>query len=229
MSLTRRPALHLGWMPLPMTLTRRAGASLALLIAGVGVPATTLLSRGAPARAKTASHTTRRGAEEPVAQAMIDRFDEVDRWEARASRHALETATTATTMPPALVFGWPADGAITGPFGERRGRRRHPGIDIDGETGDPVRAAVSGVVEWAGPAPTAYAGYGDIVLVDLGNGLQTLYAHLSAWSVQPGQAVTLGQRIGSIGATGEATGSHLHFEMRANGVVVDPSAYLPRR
>ena len=130
----------------------------------------------------------------------------------------------ATTPAPALT--WPAPGPITSPFG---GRRHHPGIDIDGVTGDPARAAGAGTVVLAGAAPSGFSGYGNVVMIDHGGGIATLYAHLSRVDVAAGQPVQQGQQIGAIGATGEATGDHLHFEVRVNNAPTDPMAWLPPR
>jgi murein DD-endopeptidase MepM/ murein hydrolase activator NlpD len=125
---------------------------------------------------------------------------------------------------PALT--WPAPGIITSPFG---GRRNHPGIDINGTTGDPVMAAGSGTVILAGMAPAGYSGYGNVVMIDHGGGIATLYAHLSRVDVAMGQVVQQGQQIGAIGATGMATGPHLHFEVRVNNTPTDPVPWLPPR
>lgn len=139
----------------------------------------------------------------------------------------------AHTAPPAasrsqgrLVLAWPAVGIITSPFGDGRG---HPGIDIDGITGDPVIAAGPGTVVGAGVAPPGLSGYGTIVAIDHGAGLMTLYAHLSRVDVATGQHVEVGQLIGAIGMTGIATGDHLHFEVRVAGVPVDPMLWLSPR
>ena len=139
----------------------------------------------------------------------------------------------AHTAPPVasrsqgrLVLAWPAVGIITSPFGDGRG---HPGIDIDGITGDPVIAAGPGTVVGAGVAPPGLSGYGTIVAIDHGAGLMTLYAHLSRVDVATGQHVEVGQLIGAIGMTGIATGDHLHFEVRVNGVSVDPMLWLAPR
>ena len=121
---------------------------------------------------------------------------------------------------------WPAPGLITSPFGDGRG---HPGIDIDGVTGDPVLAAAPGTVLGAGPAPPGFGGYGTIVAIDHGNGMSTLYAHLSRVDVATGQTVAAGQLIGAIGMTGVATGDHQHFEVRIAHVPVDPMLWLPAR
>jgi murein DD-endopeptidase MepM/ murein hydrolase activator NlpD len=128
--------------------------------------------------------------------------------------------------PPRGSFARPAAGAITGPYGERRRSGRHPGIDFDGATGDPVFAASSGTVVHAGPAPDGYRGYGRMVLIDHGGGVQTLYAHLSRVGVAVGHEVGPGDTIGAIGTTGVVTGSHLHFEVRLGGTIVNPGPWL---
>lgn len=144
------------------------------------------------------------------------------------ARAAAAEASRAAVAERSRVV-WPAGGAITGPFAERRGRSLHPGLDIDGETGDPVAAAARGTVAWAGQAPGGFAGYGILVVVDHGDGLLTLYAHLSAVSVSVGQSVRAGDVVGAMGSTGHSTGSHLHFEVRRHGVLVDPATFLPPR
>jgi murein DD-endopeptidase MepM/ murein hydrolase activator NlpD len=127
---------------------------------------------------------------------------------------------------PAQTIIWPAPGPITSPFG---GRRHHPGLDIDGVTGDPVVAAGEGTVVLAGAAPAGFSGYGNVVMIDHGGGIATLYAHLSRVDVAIGQMVQQGQRIGAVGATGEATGDHLHFEVRVDNTPTDPMGWLPPR
>jgi murein DD-endopeptidase MepM/ murein hydrolase activator NlpD len=128
-----------------------------------------------------------------------------------------------------LRLAWPADGLKTGWFGEVRAHHLHPGVDVDGNTGDPVWASGPGTVAWAGPAPTGYGGYGTIVDVDHGDNIHTLYAHLSRLNVVTGQVVDTGTLVGAIGTTGSVTGSHLHFEVRVNGTPVDPEDWLPVR
>jgi murein DD-endopeptidase MepM/ murein hydrolase activator NlpD len=122
---------------------------------------------------------------------------------------------------------WPVRGLVTSPFGARmspygEGREMHPGIDISAHYGLPVTAAGNGEVIFAGRDP----GYGGLVIVDHGGQLDTLYGHLSALYVHEGQSVHRGQAIGAIGATGRATGAHLHYEVRVNGSPVDPRRYL---
>ena len=146
---------------------------------------------------------------------------------ARASRSSASApATTTTTAAPRPRKVRPAAGGVTGWFGERRGSRAHPGLDLDGTTGDPIVAAMSGEVVLAGPAPQGYGGYGLIVQIHHGFGLQTLYAHLSSVAVPVGAHVEAGQLIGAMGSTGSSTGSHLHFEVLTLTGRLDPQAWL---
>lgn len=100
----------------------------------------------------------------------------------------------------------------------------HLAIDIAAYTGDSVFASDSGVVVYAGPVG---GGYGNMVMIDHGNGYQTLYAHLSGWSVRCGASVYQGQVVGQAGSTGRSTGPHLHFEVRYLGGFVNPWYVLP--
>lgn len=120
------------------------------------------------------------------------------------------------------VFVWPANNHFLSGF-DYNPSANHPGIDIDGEEGDPVYAADSGVIVYAG---WNNWGYGNTIVINHGNGWQTLYAHLSAYYVGCGQSVLQGGVIGTIGNTGNSTGSHLHFEMMLNGTKVNPHDYL---
>lgn len=121
------------------------------------------------------------------------------------------------------AFIWPANNHFLSGFDFNPGAN-HSGIDIDGETGDPVYAADNGVVVYAG---WNNWGYGNVIVINHGNGWQTLYAHLNSYNVGCGQSVYQGTSIGTIGSTGNSTGSHLHFEMMYNGVKVNPWNYLP--
>ena len=130
-------------------------------------------------------------------------------------------------VSPGVPTLWPVRGLVTSPFGARtspygEGPEMHPGIDISAHYGLPVTAAGSGAVVFAGRDP----GYGGLVIVDHGGQLDTLYAHLSAFYVREGQHVRRGQPIGAVGATGRATGTHLHYEVRVGGAPVDPRRYL---
>jgi murein DD-endopeptidase MepM/ murein hydrolase activator NlpD len=112
-------------------------------------------------------------------------------------------------------------GLLTSPFGPA-----HPlGIDIAIPTGTPIVAAASGTITFVGGNPCCSYGYH--VIVDNGAGYETMYAHLSSFTVAKGDRIVAGQRIGFSGTTGNSTGPHLHFELHRNGVVQDPMQYLP--
>lgn len=118
----------------------------------------------------------------------------------------------------------PLRGTISSGFGMRNGRM-HSGIDILAREGSAVRAAGYGVVVYAG---NGMHGYGNAVVLDHGNGITTLYAHLKSIRVQSGDAVAAGSVIGTVGETGNATTPHLHFELRREGRAVAPRRYLER-
>jgi murein DD-endopeptidase MepM/ murein hydrolase activator NlpD len=132
-------------------------------------------------------------------------------------------AITGGGPTSASGFIWPASGPISSYYGPN-----HPlGIDIDlfNNGGAPVSAAMGGVVTFAGGNPCCSYGY--YVVIDHGNGYQTLYAHLSGIAVSTGEVVAQGQYIGAGGSTGYSTGDHLHFEVQLNGSRVNPVNYLP--
>ncbi|HVJ48010.1 peptidoglycan DD-metalloendopeptidase family protein [Desulfitobacterium sp.] len=119
-------------------------------------------------------------------------------------------------------LGWPLNSHINSYYGYRWGGF-HTGIDLAGDTGDPYVAAAAGKVVSAGWG----GGYGNCIVIDHGNGIMTRYAHSSKMLVSAGQSVAKGQTIGLVGATGNATGPHLHFEVIINGDTVNPLNYLP--
>ena len=118
-----------------------------------------------------------------------------------------------------------ASGTVTRGFGPD-GSEWHPGIDVGSLRSLDITAAAWGVVEATGYVPQ-YDGYGATVLVDLGHGLEALYAHLSVVGVKVGDVVVTGQKLGLAGCTGWCTGTHLHFELRECGVAFDPAPLLP--
>lgn len=118
-------------------------------------------------------------------------------------------------------FSWPATGRISSRFGPRWGRM-HNGLDLAINTGTPVRAAAAGRVTFSGDN----GGYGLLIKIDHGNGIETRYAHNSRLVARVGQRVARGDLIAYSGNTGNSTGPHLHFEIRRNGVALDPLDFL---
>ena len=127
----------------------------------------------------------------------------------------------SSSTPSAAGLIWPVQGVLTSPYGMRWGRM-HEGIDIGAAQGTPIYAAAGGTVNYAGWE----GGYGNLTLIDHGNGLATAYGHQSQLAVSSGQTVSRGQLIGYVGSTGHSTGPHVHFEVRVNGVPNDPLSYL---
>ena len=121
-----------------------------------------------------------------------------------------------------LTLAWPLPFPVGDRFGPR-GDRFHAGIDIFSPPGVPVAAARSGYVAYAGWRD---GGWGSEVTIAHGRGVRTIYAHLSATAVSVGDRVAGGTMIGRVGSTGEATGPHMHFEVRVRGAAVDPLAAL---
>jgi murein DD-endopeptidase MepM/ murein hydrolase activator NlpD len=113
-------------------------------------------------------------------------------------------------------------------YGERSdpftgGRARHMGIDLSGPVGTPIYATADGVVSDAG---WNSGGYGNLIKLDHGRGVETRYAHLSSIVVRAGQTIKRGQMIGKMGSTGRSTGSHLHYEVRISGKAVNPIPFM---
>jgi len=136
-------------------------------------------------------------------------------------RNALANAT------PSM---WPAYGWLSSTMGPRRdpitgGPDYHSGLDISGERGQPVYATAAGTVRHVG-----YQGaYGNLIVIDHGFGLETRYGHLLKYSVQSGAKVKRGDTIAQIGATGRSTGYHLHYEVVANGRLINPLQLLTQK
>lgn len=122
---------------------------------------------------------------------------------------------------------WPVDGRLMGAFGQRTDPFSgegafHTGVDISAPTGMPIRATADGVVVFA----QMFAGYGRLIRINHGNGVETYYAHLSRFYVQEGQDVRRGEVIGAVGSSGRVTAPHLHYEVRLGGAPVNPYRYL---
>lgn len=143
------------------------------------------------------------------------------------------TSTLMDAIDPAALAGvphfvLPVAGRASSGYGLRNdplsgGTVNHPGFDLAAVTGTQVAAAARGTVVHAGPAGT----YGNLVTVRHDNGFETRYAHLSAVDVKVGDVVEAGQDVGKVGTTGYSTGPHLHFEVRHDGVAIDPAPLLP--
>ena len=122
-----------------------------------------------------------------------------------------------------LRFSWPANGHVNSKFGWR-GRRRHEGIDIKADRGAPVRASEAGRVIYSGKLKD----YGRVVVIKHAGRYSTVYAHNHRNRVKRGQFVEKGDQIADVGRTGNATGPHLHFEVRRDRVAHDPMHFLPK-
>lgn len=120
-----------------------------------------------------------------------------------------------------IILSQPVTGTVTSRFGSRWGRQ-HMGVDIGAIMGTPIYSCSKGTVKYTG----WYYGYGNLIIVDHGNGIETYYAHCSKICVSVGAEVTKDSIIGLVGSTGNSTGPHLHLEIRENGVVQNPQKYL---
>lgn len=120
-----------------------------------------------------------------------------------------------------IILSKPTTGVISSRFGPRWGRS-HTGIDIAANTGTPIYSCSKGTVEFTG----WYYGYGNLVIVNHGNGIKTYYGHCSKIYVSVGDSVTKDTVIAAMGSTGNSTGPHLHLEIRRNGTVLNPQNYL---
>jgi septal ring factor EnvC (AmiA/AmiB activator) len=132
-------------------------------------------------------------------------------------------------LPSGGKLSWPVRGEISSQFGTRvhpvfKTKIMHTGLDIRAPAGTPVKAAAAGEVLFAG----WLRGYGQIVILDHGRDLSTVYAHLSQIRAKEGKVVKEGEVIGNVGSTGVASGPHLHFEVRVNGEAKNPASFLGR-
>ena len=144
-----------------------------------------------------------------------------------AVRKSVDRRNALAAATPSI---WPSSGWLTSRMGARQDPITgnddfHPGVDIAGERGQPVFATAEGTVKEA----AFDGGYGNLVVLDHGFGLETRYGHLSSFNVHKGDRVTRGQMIGRVGSTGHATGPHLHYEVLANGKLLNPLQLLTQQ
>jgi murein DD-endopeptidase MepM/ murein hydrolase activator NlpD len=138
----------------------------------------------------------------------------------------MQIRTTLAGLALAIGLAWPLQGPITTYYGESGPLWRlgyHSGLDIGMPTGAPIDAAADGTVLEAGWDN----GYGNYVKIDHGDGLVTIYGHMSQILAAAGEPIAAGELIGLVGSTGVSTGPHLHFEVRRDGRAQDPLTYLP--
>lgn len=139
-----------------------------------------------------------------------------------SSNEKLASRSSTASKQVSLIGRWPLSGSITSRFGTRWGKL-HKGIDIAAKTGTDVYAFMAGTVTFSG---WDNGGLGNLVIINHGNGLTTYYGHNSKLFVKAGQSISKGQHIADVGSTGNSTGPHSHFEVRKNGVPVNPLSYL---
>lgn len=176
--------------------------------------------------------TARRDKRATLANVREDKDDALEHMRELQAQSAelaarIRSAQSSSVVPAptgaasAAGFVWPVHGTLTSGFGWRWGRM-HEGIDLAVASGTPVVASAAGTVIVAG----WLGGYGNLVVVDHGNGVSTAYGHNTSVTVGVGQSVAQGQLIAYSGSTGHSTGPHVHFEVRINGSPVDPMGYL---
>jgi murein DD-endopeptidase MepM/ murein hydrolase activator NlpD len=184
---------------------------------------------GAPVEDQSRQGTSERGAGGPLIEMDATAIAEVETRavELEQELRAYESALRERARIPSI---WPvAGGETTDSFGGRRdpfgggSSEFHSGQDISAERGTPVYAAGIATVKFAG----TQSGYGQVVILDHGDGITTRYGHLSKIEVVAGQQLLRGEMIGRVGSTGRSTGPHLHYEVRINEEAVNPRAYLP--
>lgn len=174
--------------------------------------------------AKVTEYETKKAEEEKARLAA----EQAEKAKNAASNKAKSVATTTTVAASGNLNGMalsiPVSGTISSRFGTRSSSRStiHTGLDIASPSGTGIRAITAGTVTYAG-----YKGsYGNLIIINHGNGVESYYAHCSAIYVSAGQSVDSSTTIGAVGSTGNSTGPHLHLEIRIDGTPVNPQNYL---
>jgi murein DD-endopeptidase MepM/ murein hydrolase activator NlpD len=213
--------------PLPAIARTLRGAAAVL---GVAAFIAALIVTGRPAGVRTV-HAARVASESPV-PAAVDTVRRPDVTRAltlfgfstpKPAAVATDRVTRAQVRPPLHRWVRPNWGPLTSPFGYRWGRL-HAGIDIAGPYGSTIVAATDGCITYAGPE----GGYGEVMRISDWDGTVTVYGHMSSFLRHAG-CVAAGTPIATVGATGDATGPHLHFEVRIGGTPVNPIPFLAKR
>jgi murein DD-endopeptidase MepM/ murein hydrolase activator NlpD len=158
-----------------------------------------------------------------VAKGVESRSDYLDVVESELLAAQVRAALLPQNTPISEGFVGSGFGSRLDPFSGQM--VMHAGLDFAAPAGTPILAAAGGVVSSAEYHPA----YGNMLTIDHGNGLQTLYAHASKLDIRQGEIVRKGQQIGRVGATGRSTGPHLHFEVHVNGVAQNPARFLSRQ
>jgi murein DD-endopeptidase MepM/ murein hydrolase activator NlpD len=229
-----RPVARAGDIPLLVVGSARAWTALVgiPLAAEPGTASITVEAPGTDARSIPYTIGTKRYAQQrlKVEPKHVDLSPEDEARFERERAHQLEVMATFSQPAPgagALAMQAPVAGRRSSSFGLRRvfngqARAPHSGMDIAAPTGKPVRSALAARVVDTGD----YFFNGNTVWLDHGGGLLTLYCHLSAIDVKPGDTLRAGDRLGAVGATGRVTGPHLHFGVLLNRTMVDPALFL---
>ncbi len=215
------------WFVLP----RAAAPALAVALLGVfvaGVIASGTAAHGGGLRIAAASRPA--SAHDTAARAAVTLPDVSGALsvlgggsKATSARASRSSRRAALSVPPAHRWVRPYGGVFSSPFGYRWGRL-HAGIDLAGPWGTLIYAATAGCISYAGPM----SGYGEVMQIRDWDGTETVYGHMSSF-IRTSGCVRAGEPIARIGAGGDATGPHLHFEVRVDGVPVDPVPFLAKR
>lgn len=160
---------------------------------------------------------------ERVSKGVESRADYLDVVESELLSAQVRTALLPQNTPVTAGFIGSGFGSRLDPFSGQMAM--HAGLDFAAPTGTPIKAAAGGVVS----AAEYNAAFGNMLVIDHGNGLQTLYAHASKMEVRIGEIVRKGQQIAQVGSTGRSTGAHLHFEVHVNGTPQNPARFLSRQ